>query len=126
MPEVEGARSVLKILLEDVLTVGDAIGFSEVNGPWRTGLTDALSVTTFALAGAWSWARRACCTWASVAGEGVRREFTASGRAMSVPRLIAACPIDPATREGCAIAPEFTRGAYNASEWAVSTPPPPG
>jgi len=49
--------------------------------------------------------------WASVAGDGARREFTASGCMMSVPRLIVALSIDPATREGCAVVPEFTCGA---------------
>ena len=57
MPEAEGTRCVFEIVFGDAPGVGDAltclaIGFSEVNGAWRTGLTDALSVTTFAPAGA--------------------------------------------------------------------------
>ena len=54
---VEGARSVLETVFGDGLKAegGGAClitGLREVNGAWRTGLTDALSVTTFALAGA--------------------------------------------------------------------------
>jgi hypothetical protein len=100
------------------------IGFSEVTGVRSSGLNDELSVITFAPAGVWLRATRACSICSGVAAGEATRAFTSSGCVMSTPRLIFAVPMFPPICAGRAVAPGFTCGAYNASEFPDSVPPP--